>query len=300
MAQYTSEKFRLATYSNGATGKGIKQIDNFYYAATSEDITKIPVTTTDDWKTKIEELPDGKKFDEINKYLWNFERITYTEGSPVDTDRVMIAVYSKDGRGIKNVTEFYIISKEKPTNLPTISNKGDWVKEGEGALPVPGAHAPYLWNYEIVEYTSGADTSSGPVCIGSYGNSITSVTEWYKATNTSEAPTEANGEAGGWVTDISKADQGAAKPYLWNYEETTYSIGNPFITPITLLTSSPREVVDIIEYYQQLPSTSEAPNGVIWKEGDGNHNKKPDPSTGWGITQGNLTPGNVMWNMEVI
>lgn len=301
MTQYTSERLRVATYSNGQTGKGISKIDNYYYAYTSDTKGEgFPDTSSNMWKTNISEL--AKPFDKDNKYLWNFERITYTEGDPTDTDATMIAIYSSDGRGITGVYEFFILTKTSspPELVPTMENSNGWTPNGDGTIPVPNAGKPFLWNYEIVDYTEGDDTGSGPVCIGQYGNSIAEVKEWYMATETSSEPTNQNGTEGGWVSEITGTGHCATKPYLWNYEETTYSAADPVKSPITLLTASPRTIKTITEYYQQLPVTSDDPNGVVWKAGDDKHIQSPDIPAGWSTTRGELDQGKYMWNLEVI
>jgi hypothetical protein len=88
----------------------------------------------------------------------------------------MLAVYSKDGKGIVGIYEYYkcTTTSAPPSALPTVEDAGDWIKEGDEEgntipLPVPTAETPYLWNYEIIDYTEGDDVTSGPVCIGTYG-----------------------------------------------------------------------------------------------------------------------------------
>lgn len=301
MATYKSDGLRISTYANGTpgtAGKGISNIENYYYAATTENISEIPAIGNAAWKTAISQLID-KPFNETNKYLWNYELITYTDNTSSDTGRVMIAVYSsdgEDGRGISDILEFYILTEDNnaPLNLPTDTNDNGWVNS---PIPMPSSDYPYLWNYEIVDYTDGTDTTFGPTCIGTYGNSITEVKEYYMATAANIAPTSYTDSR--WKETVSEAGQGATKPYLWNYEKTSYSISGDKYTPITLLSASNREIETVTEYYQQLAyDSTSTPSGATWT--DTNHNTQPTIPTDWGTTRAALEAGKIMWNMEVI
>ena len=300
MALYKSEGLRIATYANGApgtAGKGISNIENYYYASTAETLESIPEVGNQAWKKEISDLE--KSFNETNKYLWNYELITYTDHSSSDTGRVMIAVYSKDGeegRGIEGILEFYILTEtnQAPLSFPTDSNNNGWT---QSPIPIPTSDNPYLWNYEIVNYTTGKDTTAGPTCIGTYGNSITEVKEYYMATDKNVAPTSYTDSR--WKETVSGAGQGATKPYLWNYEKTSYSISGDKYTPITLLSASNREIETVTEYYQQLAyNSTSTPSGAIWT--DDNHNTNPTVPDDWSTTRAALETGKIMWNMEVI
>lgn len=175
MALYASNGLRFSTYANGSEGiqgVGISGVTNYYYASTSDDINKIPVESDEAWKPSVQALPETGKFNETNKYLWNYEKISYTNSTSANTGRIVIAIYSKDGdpgKGIKDVYEYYKLTttNEAPLTKPTLSNDNGWTKDVAGAtIPTPTQTHPYLWNYEIIEYTSGDPTTSGPVCIG--------------------------------------------------------------------------------------------------------------------------------------
>lgn len=73
---------KLSDGENGADGRGISNIVN-YYAITSD--TNPP--NENDWLTTISQI------DSINKYLWNYEEISYTDGDPTTTDPAIIGVY---------------------------------------------------------------------------------------------------------------------------------------------------------------------------------------------------------------
>ena len=302
MSLYKSNGLRISTYADGAEGiegNGIQNIENYYYASTSNNIDDIPAVGNTKWKKDIGQL--SEPFNTTNKYLWNYELVSYTKPNtePTNTGRIMIAIYSKDGKGIQDIHEYYLLTEtvEAPVTLPTIENNNGWTKATSGTtIPTPTKDLPYLWNYEIIDYTEGQDTTSGPVCIGTYGNSIVETIEYYLATNTNNPP-EYTDE--GWDKNIANSGQGPDKPYLWNYEEVKYSISNSTKTPITLLSASPRQVEEVTEYYQQLDNDTNPSNGATWPTTDTNHNSAPNVE-GWSTTRGALLPGKVMWNIEVI
>lgn len=179
----------------GEKGRGTSGVTNYYYA-TAKDTDVLPDTYTGEgenttpWKTKISELTNA--FSETYKYLWNYEVVSYddrTRGDP--TDPAIIGVYSKDGKGINDVVEYYMVTTTSgvPNVVPTLEKSNGWTKDdGNTELPVATEDNPYLWNYEIIDYTEGTDTTSGPVCIGTYGNSIKSTIKYYTATESNEAP----------------------------------------------------------------------------------------------------------------
>lgn len=217
MTQYTSERLHIATYSNGPQGRGISKIDNYYFASTSNNIEDIPETSDNRWKDSINNL--GSKFNETNKYLWNFERITYTDNTSSDTNRTMLAVYSKDGKGIVGIYEYYKCTETSapPSTLPTVSDKNGWIQEGEKdgggntiSLPIPTAEAPYLWNYEIIDYTEGDDVTSGPVCIGTFGTPGDSLQVQYQY-----AETISGLVAGNWSNTEPARPTADGKWLLW-------------------------------------------------------------------------------------
>lgn len=67
------------------------------------------------------------------------------------------------GRGIKTITEYYLISSAK-TGITTASS--GW----STSAPTMTATNKYLWNYEVVTYTNGSTYQSAPCIIGAYGD----------------------------------------------------------------------------------------------------------------------------------
>ena len=76
------------TGATGTTGKGIKSVTEYYLATTlSSEVT----TSTTGWTTAIQTLTS------TNKYLWNYELITYTDNSTATINPVIIGVYGDKG-----------------------------------------------------------------------------------------------------------------------------------------------------------------------------------------------------------
>ncbi len=152
--KYTWSLFR------GEDGKGIKTIVNYYLASTSSSGV---TTSTSGWSTDIPTMTS------TNKYLWNYEEITYTDGSKSTTVPLIIGVYGDKGatgsagKGIKSITEYYLATSSK--SGVTTSTEG-W----STTIPTITSTNKYLWNYEVIAYTDNTSTTTDPKIIGAYGD----------------------------------------------------------------------------------------------------------------------------------
>ena len=156
---------------NGTNGRSVSQVKEYYYASTSSDSSTLPAQDSNSWKESISSL--NPIFNETNKYLWNFEKTFYddsTSGSP--TTPAVIAVWSKDGRGISKIREFYQAnaSDSPPSTTGLPNTLGNWVEvPGTNSNPVPSTTSTnkYLWNCEVIEWTDGSTpTVNSPALIG--------------------------------------------------------------------------------------------------------------------------------------
>lgn len=151
----------------GTEGRGIIDVREYY--AVSDDNVNAP---TSDWKTpsKNEAIPTTTK---DKRYLWNYEEIEYNKEDELGdktkkTTPAVIGTYGDDGRGIKNITEYYLVST-LDSGVTTATT--GWVKTPPKTDPVK----KYLWNYEVIEYDKkGADgktsVTTPPAIIGTYGD----------------------------------------------------------------------------------------------------------------------------------
>ena len=151
--------------NDGKDGKGINSIVNYYLAsASASGIT----TSTSGWTTTIQTITSAKK------YLWSYERVSYTDGTSSDTTPIIIGVYGdtgtpgKDGdkgdagKGIDSIEEFYLASAS--ASGVTTSTSG-WTT----AIQTTTTSKKYLWNYEKITYTDGSTSTTSVRIIGTHG-----------------------------------------------------------------------------------------------------------------------------------
>ena len=197
----------------GSTGKGIKSVTEYYLAtASSSGVT----TSTTGWTTTMQTLTA------TNKYLWNYELITYTDNTTATINPVIIGVYGDKGNqgdpgvGISSVTVTY------GTSTSTSAQPTSW----QATIPTV-TEGSYLWTRTITDYTdsSMADTvtytyakqGKTPIKGTDYvdGTSVTVSSIQYQAsTSATTAPT------GTWSNSVVTVAEGS---YLWT--KTTFSDG---------------------------------------------------------------------------
>lgn len=149
--------FRLSGINgiDGTQGKGIQNVTNYYAVGTSG------TTAPNSFSTSIPTMSS------TNKYLWGYEKTTYTDGSYVTTNKRVIGVFGdtgdpgQNGRGIASITEYYLATSS--TSVTTSTN--GWTT----SIQTVNENAIYLWNYEKITWTDGSSPYlSTPVIIGTY------------------------------------------------------------------------------------------------------------------------------------
>lgn len=135
---------------DGSNGRGISKVTEYY--AVSQNSSIQPTV----WSSNVPTLSN------TNKYLWNYERIWYTDGTSVATKPVIIGCYGDKGRGIVSITEMYLA-----TNLSTgvTKNTIGW----SNSVQDVSASRPYLYNYEIIQYTDDTREETDVALIGRWG-----------------------------------------------------------------------------------------------------------------------------------
>ena len=89
-------KHILLTYTAGVEGRGISAVTEYYCRSSS-----LIAPADGDFGTSVPTLT------ETYRYLWNYELITYTDGtSPTTTDKRIIGVYGDRGYGITQITTY--------------------------------------------------------------------------------------------------------------------------------------------------------------------------------------------------
>ena len=211
-----------STGATGATGKGISSITEYYLATSaSSGVT----TSTSGWTTTVQSMTA------TNKYLWNYEVITYTDSSTSTNAPRIMGVYGDKGqtgntgatgKGIKSIVNKYLATAS--ASGVTTSTSG-WTD----TIQTITVDKKYLWNYEIITYTDNSNTKTTPVIIGVYGNTgqkgdtgatgngISSVdVYYYLSTSSSELA------GGSWSTTAPTWVNGK---YMWSKTKTTYTNG---------------------------------------------------------------------------
>ena len=208
----------------GDTGVGVKQVTNYYLSTNaSANVTK----DTPGWTTTVQSVTVDKK------YLWNFERVTYTNNYTHDTDPCIIGAYGETGskgdkgdtgatgNGIKSIVEHYQVSTSNST-APT-----SWVTTVPSMTPTN----KYLWNYETITYTNNTIKDTEKRVIGVYGDKgnqgdkgdpgkagkgiAPTVVEYQVSASGTIAPT------GEWTSTVPETT--AEMPYLWSRTIFTYT-----------------------------------------------------------------------------
>lgn len=241
------------TGNTGATGNGISSIINYYLvSASSSGVT----TSTSGWSTTV------KTTTTTNKYLWNYEKITYTNGSVVNTTPCIIGTHGATGatgpqgpqgatgsagKGISSITEYYLATT---ASSGVTTSTGGWTTTIQSIT----SSKRYLWNYEVIRYTDSSTTTISPRIIGVYGNTgATGATgpqgpQGNKGDTGVQGPQGATGatgngissitnyylattassgvttSTGGWTTSVQSIT--TSKKYLWNYEVISYTNGS--------------------------------------------------------------------------
>lgn len=151
----TSETEPVVIGVYGDTGVGISSVTEYY--AKSSDSTTPPASG---WATGVPTL------DATDKYLWNYEAVTYTDGNTINTPKAVIGVFGIDGQdgvSITSIVEHYLATSASSGIARSTTGWTTTVQTVDAAKK-------YLWNYETVNYSSGSPTETEPVIIGTYGD----------------------------------------------------------------------------------------------------------------------------------
>ena len=141
---------------DGNDGISISSITEYY--AVSSSNSSAPADSA--FKTTMQTMT------ETNRYLWNYEVMTYSNGTTQKTIKRVIGTYGNKGTdgtngvGISSIVNKYQISTSNTTAPTSWSN----------TPPTMTATNKYLWNYEIITYSDNTTTTSTPAVIGVYGD----------------------------------------------------------------------------------------------------------------------------------
>ena len=134
----------------GSDGKGISSIVHHYLVT---NVTTGVTTSTSGWKTSPTSVTVK------NKYLWYYQTINYTTGSPTNTTPAIIGVYGdtggkgETGKGISRVTPEYYLSTSNQTQTG-----GSWKTTQD-----PWISGRYYWTRDSINWNDGTTTTTTPV-----------------------------------------------------------------------------------------------------------------------------------------
>lgn len=171
----------------GSSGRGIKTITEYYLISSA----KTGITTASSgWSTSVPTMTA------TNKYLWNYEKFTFTDNTTATTTPKIIGIYGD--KGATGAT-----GPQGPQG-----NAGATGPQGpQGATGPKGPQ--------------GATGATGPQ--GVTGNGIKSITNYYLATASGSG---VSASTSGWTTTVQAIT--ASKKYLWNYEVVAYTNGSTY------------------------------------------------------------------------
>lgn len=181
---------------DGTDGIGIKSITEYY--AVSASNTTAPTS----WSTSVPTMTT------TNRYLWNYEKFTYSNNTTSESAKRVIGVYGntgatgtpgKDGNdgkdgaagnGIKSIVNYYLAST---TSSGVTTGTSGWTTTPQSTT----TSKKYLWNYEKITYTNGTVVNTTPCIIGTHG---------------ATGPQGAKGDTGATGPTGPKGDTGATGP----------------------------------------------------------------------------------------
>lgn len=162
---------------SGQGGNSILSVTNYYLAHSSSSTAPTGTWVTD---------PSNSGFSASKPYLWNYEVTTFSLSSAKSTTPRVIGVWSKDGKGIKSITEYYLATSASSGVTTSTSGWGTTVQ------PIT-ATKKYLWNYEVITYTDSSTTTSTPCIIGVYGDKGDDAYSYKLRSNITAIPLDNNG-----------------------------------------------------------------------------------------------------------
>lgn len=237
--------------ADGTPGRSILAVQEFYKKTSTASVPTIDNT----WITPPTAIP---VVDETNKYLWNYEKITYSSGTLEENKGPrMIGMYSKDGntgKGISSITNKYLA-----TNLNSGVTKNTTGWSTDPSTQIMDSTKQFLWNYEIITYTDSTTSETDPCIIGKFGVNGTSVTitsqsvAYYNIgkTDNNTPPAEDNS---GWKSSMAAINP-TKGDFIWirtivNYSDSTKTVsysksyeGSDGTSPYNIILSNEAQTV---------------------------------------------------------
>ena len=214
---------------DGDDGRGVASVDE-YYAISDSDSTA-PQT----WGTRFVK-PTAE-----NPYLWNFNRILYTDNTTEDSTPIILGNYSEngedgqdgadgvngaDGRGISSIAEHYGLSSDAAVE------PSEW----SDTMLVTTTTNKYLWNYETITYTDSTTQDTTKRIIGTHGATGTAAYNYQLLVSDLAIVKDADGVLNpSSITMTGKRNQGTKAPanYAGRFKVEVTTDGSTWTTAYT-------------------------------------------------------------------
>ena len=266
---------------DGTDGAGIASIQNYYLVSPNNTgITNNELAHS--WQTTPPTMT------RINKYLWNFEKITLDDeqSTVIKTDAMIIGAYGdtgaagqdgsdgEDGRSVSSVTEEFYLSNSYETleGGSWTSNRVTWVK------------GKFIWTRSVIKYSDNSQETTSGICVTGLGV-VDNVDVMYCLSTSATVAPDAEDD---WTTEYPGWVEGK---YLWSKTITSYSDGraDSETAPVCISGSKGSTgvgIVNVVEMFLATASNSNVTTDTVgWSE-------NPTTQT--------MTPSKrYLWNYEI-
>lgn len=246
---------------NGTDGTGVTVASQQVKYASSTQGIKHPTTG---WQTSIPEVADGN-------FLWTWLHLVFSDGKYTD-------IYSStrqgiDGRGIQSSSVTYS-QQETSVNPETITN---W-----GGFPSELTDGYWLYTRTVITYSDGEPSTSYSVSQIGTGAYYAGTAEYFAAGVSPDTPPEGYASMGTYVSGQTiqttwkqeRPQLTAETPYLWNFEISSDSRGNRYVTDVICIGNFAKGITSIVETYaisaqNSVPSGRDYPSDIAeadWKD----------------------------------
>lgn len=202
VAVYTWVKIKGNTGATGAKGetgsdgKGISSIVHHYLVT---NVTTGVTSSTSGWKDTPQSVTA------TNKYLWYYQTINYTAGTPTNTTPAIIGVYGDTGnkgatgKGISSVTPQYYLSTSSTTQTG-----GSW-KTTQDAW----SSGKYYWTRDSIAWSDGTTTTTTPTLATGLNNANSTALSAQTIANQTASKFQWIVKSGNSATDFTLTDRTA-------------------------------------------------------------------------------------------
>lgn len=279
---------------NGADGTGVTVASQQVKYASSTQGTNHPTTG---WQTSIPNVAEGN-------FLWTWLHLVFSDGKY--TDIYSSARQGIDGRGIQSSSVTYS-QQATSVNPETITNWGDFPSELTDGY--------WLYTRTVITYSDGAPSTSYSVSQIGTGSYYAGTAEYFAAGVSPDTPPEGYAPMGTYVSGETiqttwkqeRPPLTAETPYLWNFEISSDSRGNRYVTDVICIGNFAKGITSIVETYAisahgSVEDGRDYPEDILEKDWTDEHfaapptNEKPYQ---WNKTTTTYNDGSIQNNYHI-